>query len=289
MKGWLVRVISETFLIGWRNWSLGRADLKGAALTAATVGLADMGGRLFAYSHALDSAEYGSFFMALANSAAGAMLIAAIYLAAEPFVRRHWPEVLISWLRLLNGGFRDPLVGRHVLIGFATAAWVGVISLFQLARHPFSREIGSLGWLSGTARAIAQLLYSYSAAVSPAFFVLLPVLLLYVLLRRRILAAIIVGVMFTVILSLGSVDPVFTTAEIAIGATAILVLLLRCGFLAMVAQFFWQSIAGSLIWTLDSQAWYFGYAVLGMAVLLTLSVLAFRFALAGHPLWKEHP
>ena len=38
-------------------------------------------------------------------------------MAVEPFARRTWPKLLISWQRLLNGRFRDPLVGRDVLLG----------------------------------------------------------------------------------------------------------------------------------------------------------------------------
>jgi hypothetical protein len=40
-----------------------------------------------------------------------------LYIALEPFVRRRWPHLLISWTRLLSGQWRDPVVGRDVLIG----------------------------------------------------------------------------------------------------------------------------------------------------------------------------
>ena len=32
------------------------------------------------------------------------------YLALEPYVRRLWPQALISWSRVLAGRVRDPLV-----------------------------------------------------------------------------------------------------------------------------------------------------------------------------------
>ena len=52
---------------------------------------------------------------------ARATLTAAIawvaYFAVEPYVRRFWPQILITWNRLLEGKFRDPLVGRDILIG----------------------------------------------------------------------------------------------------------------------------------------------------------------------------
>ena len=44
-------------------------------------------------------------------------MIGIFYLTIEPFLRRYWPERIIAWRRLLSGGFRDPLVGRDLLIG----------------------------------------------------------------------------------------------------------------------------------------------------------------------------
>ena len=40
-----------------------------------------------------------------------------LYMALEPFVRRRWPNLIISWSRLVAGDFRDPMVGRDILIG----------------------------------------------------------------------------------------------------------------------------------------------------------------------------
>ena len=53
------------------------------------------------------------------------------YISAEPYVRRWWPEALVSWARLLAGRGRDPLVGRDVLVGIVigvfSAALLGII------------------------------------------------------------------------------------------------------------------------------------------------------------------
>ena len=39
------------------------------------------------------------------------------YLALEPYVRRRWPWLMVGWNRLLAGRWRDPLVGRDLLLG----------------------------------------------------------------------------------------------------------------------------------------------------------------------------
>src|ERR1700675_3613553 len=60
-----------------------------------------------------------------------------LYLALEPWVRRRWPQAIISWSRLLSGQFRDPLVGRDILFGTILGAiWILV---FQIRYIPMMR------------------------------------------------------------------------------------------------------------------------------------------------------
>ena len=50
------------------------------------------------------------------------------YVGVEPFVRRRWPHLLIAWTRVLDGRWRDPLVGRSLLAGTAAAlVAVGIV------------------------------------------------------------------------------------------------------------------------------------------------------------------
>ena len=50
-------------------------------------------------------------------------------MAVEPYVRRRWPKLLVSWQRLLSGRFRDPLVGRDLLLGGLAGAAYAVVWL----------------------------------------------------------------------------------------------------------------------------------------------------------------
>ena len=54
------------------------------------------------------------------------------YISAEPYVRRWWPEALVSWARLLAGRGRDPLVGRDVLMGVGIGVFSAALLLLQL-------------------------------------------------------------------------------------------------------------------------------------------------------------
>jgi serine/threonine-protein kinase len=44
-----------------------------------------------------------------------------LYVALEPFVRRYYPHVLVSWKRVLAGKFLNAQVGRDVLVGVVAA------------------------------------------------------------------------------------------------------------------------------------------------------------------------
>ena len=59
-----------------------------------------------------------------------------LYLAIEPWIRRNWPQAIISWSRLVSGQLRDPVVGRDILFGVAFGTlW---LVIFQLSNIPLS-------------------------------------------------------------------------------------------------------------------------------------------------------
>ena len=67
------------------------------------------------------------FLLAVCTSVAYGALLWTVYLALEPFVRRHWPQVLVSWTNVLSGRFSDPVVGRDVLFGVGLGVWFALI------------------------------------------------------------------------------------------------------------------------------------------------------------------
>src|SRR5690606_25044295 len=56
-------------------------------------------------------------------------LVWLLYVALEPYARRHWPRLLVGWSRLLAGRVRDPMVGRDALLGLAAGALVAATLL----------------------------------------------------------------------------------------------------------------------------------------------------------------
>ena len=110
-------------MLARRNLRLGRGDRRGASRLAAFVFAAWAVAWFFGAHHVPNFSELVLFLEFLAWGLALSCFFWVLYIALEPYVRRRWPATLVSWSRLLAGGFRDPLVGRDVLVGCLLGAF----------------------------------------------------------------------------------------------------------------------------------------------------------------------
>ena len=78
--------------------------------------------------HALQFWEIYLFISWTGYALFSAGLLWLLYIAVEPYIRRRAPGLLVSWSRLLAGGFSDPLVGRDVAIGCAAGVVEATLS-----------------------------------------------------------------------------------------------------------------------------------------------------------------
>jgi hypothetical protein len=74
---------------------------------------------LLSAHHVAAAGELRVWILGALFSMLPAVIVWAFYLAFEPYVRRRWPQSMITWSRVLSGGFRDPSVGGHLLLGVA--------------------------------------------------------------------------------------------------------------------------------------------------------------------------
>ena len=117
-----------------RNLALGRSDRRGASRFAAVFSTLGFVAQLLTFTNVM-----GSFAHAMATLGlqlfSGALVWIA-YVALEPYVRRLWPDTLTAWTRVLEGRFRDPLVGRHILIGAVAGIVFTAIFLLPAVAAP---------------------------------------------------------------------------------------------------------------------------------------------------------
>ena len=81
-----------------------------------------------AHHNGLAGREFDLFLFHLAFAVFSSAYLWLLYVALEPFLRKKWPGWIVSWSRLLAGGYRDPLVGRDLLIGTVIGASLIVIA-----------------------------------------------------------------------------------------------------------------------------------------------------------------
>ena len=284
-------------LMGRRNLQLGRGDRRGAFRIAIFVFLTSVIGGLLGAHHVPDlGEELGLITLIVAYSLTPAALIWLVYIALEPHVRRRWPRLIISWSRLIAGNYRDPMVGRDLLIG-------GLLGLVHGSCIPLglllTRSFGFEGppiitinvfTLGSPRRLLAVFLTSH---VGPSVFVgfafLFFLLLLYIIVRKEWLAAL---ALFLIAVSIEASafafggPRLFWIASILIAAT-LTILITRFGVLAtMVAQlFFFLSVTYPM--TTDFSAWYASSTIFALVIALGLAIYGFYISLGGKPVWNR--
>ncbi|MGD0542313.1 MAG: serine/threonine-protein kinase, partial [Tepidisphaeraceae bacterium] len=129
LQATLILVVTGSALVlAWRNVRAGRGDSGGAQKLAGLFLILGILIWVLGASHVPELfLEMRLFFRVLGFILVPAGIVWMFYLALEPYVRRIWPETVISWSRLLTGRLDDPLVASHVLVGLVVAAAVTVI------------------------------------------------------------------------------------------------------------------------------------------------------------------
>jgi serine/threonine-protein kinase len=277
--------------MGRNNLKLGRGDRRGASRLAMFIFLLSAAGGLIGAHHVpVLGDELDIIFLIVAYSITFAALTWLLYIALEPHIRRRWPRLIISWSRLMVGNFRDPMVGRDLLIGGLLGLVHGAcISLGAVGPRLFGLEstptvVGNLLTLGSVRTMLAVFLNSHVLmSVFVGFGFLFFLLLLYIVLRRQWLA---IAAMFLIVLviewsAFASSGPRFYWIISTLIALTIVTVVARFGLLAtMAAQLsFFLSIMYPL--TTDFSAWYAPSMVFALALAVGIAVYGFYISLGG--------
>ncbi len=272
-----------------RTLVLGRGDRRGAfrvSMLLCGLGLVSWA---FGAHHVADwNAQAG-----LVTRGAGTIVLEAgfvwlVYLAVEPYARRLRPWTLVSWTRVLGGGFSDPVVGRDALIGLAWGVAVCFLMPLRYAVQPLVGQpppapvFGYLDGLTGPAELVSFTLAAANESILYAFGVLLLFVLLRSLLRRDLLAAAAVAVITIVPYALGAGEDVeFAVPMMAVWLLSWIWLLLRFGLLAACIGNFAADVLYAFPITADLQSWKAGPTLFVLPLVALLCVWAFRNAVGG--------
>jgi serine/threonine-protein kinase len=282
-------ILAGAAVLARRNIREGRGDRRGAARLAGYVGAVLM---LLWMCNVHLTISFGLFallLLAVCTSVFYAALLWTVYLALEPFVRRHWPRVLVSWTNVLTGRASDAVVGRDVLIGVALGIWFTLlfrtIAGFEVDRPAnFPGEVELLLGMRSTLGVVLQEALYAIRNVLMYFFILF---ILRMLLRSQWAAIVGFTAFFTLLNALGN-DEVWVGAVIGLlyFGTAAFVIVRFGGLLAFVVGAFVSPLLFDVILTRDSSAWYFGNSLFLLAIVAALAVWAFYTATGGRP-WSD--
>ncbi len=296
----LVLPVIGGIIIARHNLRKKRGDIRGALVVGISIVILN----LLAYLLSVDVREVGLFRILLgvtARAPLGYALVRGVtmaiaYLAIEPYLRRLWPSVLVSWARLVAGRLRDPILGRDVLVGASAGA---ALDLLVVAAQVAER---ALGFPIPPAQLSANLLQTLPSAPSVLAFVCL---VLFIGLQRTTTGYTIMLVFRFVLrssrLAILAAFSVFFLAFLDFGSKAVLIdalvwflslalllwIYLRFGYVASAVSMSVLFLADGLAWTLDFTSWVAPQTMFAWAIIAVLLGYGFITAVGGRSLFSD--
>jgi Protein kinase domain len=276
-----------------RNVRRGRGDRQGAFRVAAFIFIAEfLAWALAAHFFPDAGEEYGAFIGGCGQALYVAGFMWVLYLAVEPYVRRRWPGMLISWTRVLSGNLHDSRVGRDIMLGAlggavmaiiqnglnALPAWFRVAQILPIAP---SRLV-----LGAPANMLAALGVQSSLAVQWALATISFLLVARVIMRRDWLAVIVTSVCLAMVV-LGADNMVLAVTAALLCSFVVFGLLFRYGLLSVGVTLFFYFVLRRWPLTLDVSQWFVWRSVFAMSLLMAITVYAFLTINAGRSFFAE--
>ncbi len=212
-------------ILAIRNVRRGRGNRAGAWRIGLFVAIASLISNAFQADHfGTAGLETPVLFRLFGVSTFLGGVIAVWYLALEPYLRRRWPRTLISWNRMLQQRWLDPLVGRDLLIGALIGSSIRLIQFITLAAPAW------LGWsapipadstfleLSGWRYTLSYTFWNPAFTVMLALAWMVVLLVAHLLFRRRWVAVAIVFATIAIALPFENYPSLEWTARLVFAA-----------------------------------------------------------------------
>ena len=286
----LFLVIAGAIFLARRQSRQGKGDPQGALQLAKFTFVMQIALWL-CFGHFVPAKEiYDQLALAAGMAFLTAALSWGLYMALEPYVRRLWPQTIISWSRLISGRVRDPLVGRDALYGVMLGLLWAVIYetrvTFAMAHLGIPPQMFPTDHLLGVRHTLGNVVARVPDAIQNTLIFFIVLVALRYLLKKPWAAGVAFVALAILLRSLGSRHPALevVTAFFIEGIAAFA--LVRYGLITLaVASFVGNAVANAPV-TFDFSRWYAPNAMSVPIVVLALAGWAFWTALAGQTLIK---
>jgi hypothetical protein len=302
-------VIAALLLVGtflaWKNYRSGRGDRMGATRMGLAFFLLGVVAWFCTAHHVPDLiAEFTLFRRGMGPVLYSVSLMWVFYMAMEPYVRRVWPETVISWSRLLGGKWIDPLVGRDVLAGAAVGVMTTLLTVVEYRVPawltsvrmpvPLPSIVSASSMLEAT-QSYGPLFSSAIVALYSGLTLLLCLVLLRLVTRNKWATMVLAVVLFAVATAHYRVDdPAHLGPEnwLSLGiqallATTLLAILTRHGLVALIFCLLVRSFMMDFPVTWDFSAWYRGASLSGIVPTVIVLGAGFYAAIGGFARWAR--
>jgi serine/threonine-protein kinase len=258
-------LIVVAVVLARKNMNLGRGDRRGALRAATIVFVASLVSWALGATHFADvNREVTRFFARTGDALFQAALMWVTYMGLEPYIRRASPDSLIGWTRLISGRWRDPHVGRDVLIGVSA----GLAMTLVYAVHNFippllgRPEPAPIAYdpsiFMGTGFVLSNIIGIFSSATINSMLAVVGIVALLILLKRAWLAWLAGSVILVWVVIQGMFPAGTPLLDLAIGFVIIsiyIVVILRWGLLATIAALFTHLMLLRAPLTTDLNSW----------------------------------
>jgi hypothetical protein len=283
-------LLSGACLIGWRNYVRQKTDLQGTWKLGVVIFCLEMA-MWVCQAHFVPSiGSLGLFFLALSSSLFIAGITCALYLALEPYVRRHWPHAIISWSRVLAGKPRDPIVGRDLLYGVILGMiWAIAFQLTNVVaiRHGSLPDLGSTVFLLGTRRVIGTWLWHLINSLQATLTFFFMMFVLRVLLRKPWLAALAFVAIWMAIKLQGNPHWMLNAPAYLVVYGVAAFMILRFGLITLATGIFVVDLLLSIPITTNPASWYMSGSLFVLATLVAITFWGGFTALGGQKVFRE--
>ena len=276
-----------SMILAVRNVKLGSTDQVGAFKFAAFGLIVDFLLGVFESHHSSSVGfEVTTILSCLINSLGRTVRFWIYYLALEPFVRKTWPKVLVSWNRLLNGKFTDPFVSKEILIGcvlgavgaaiVAVSVGVGDASIQAIN----SRSLCKPEILPGGQFTIAGLLNVLLNLRGSVWNLL--VIVVFRLITRSDALAIVTFVAYSTVVSSRPGDSWLSLGLLVLLWLLTAIVVLKFGLLAMIVFGIVKALITSFPITFNPDDWFFSIGLIGILVPVSIAIATFFFAMGDN-------
>ena len=290
--GFNVLLILVLLWLALRNLKSGRGDRQLAvrlALVLATLVLAQW---LLAAHHVAGRSQMQVLNGGLYRACYIFVLGTLLYLVIEPYARKLWPRTLVSWIRLLSGRFKDPVVGRDVLagclFGVATSVFGRVVRTLPLwlgevpSRPDYPPHPAEILALRGVREAVAELLAIQVNIVTHVMFLVVALLFFRLIFRKTWAAVALHWIAYVMVYGSG-----FGYIGIAFTITCWHVLFFRFGFLSILVGTTFADLLNGFPLTAEITAWHGYGSMIAFSFCFAVTLYGFKVSLAGRPAFGD--